>query len=89
MMELFHSLPFPVTNAQEKVSTRTVASENGLQAFKTSILQAEELVKSEAWKRGELGSALTDTYLRIDEILVQEGNRTELQEMAGGDSDKG
>ena len=48
------------------------------------MLQAHELVKTTAWKQGNLGGALADTYLRIDEILGGEESRAELTELAGG-----
>ena len=49
--------------------------------------QAHELVSSTAWKQGNLGDALADTYLRIDEILGGEESRAELTELAGGSGD--
>lgn len=53
------------------------------------MAQAGELVKSEAWKQGDLEQALRDTYLYIDELLVREESRQELAEMAGGEPDDG
>ena len=51
------------------------------------MAQAHELVKTTAWKQGNLGGALADTYLRIDEILGGEESRAELTELAGGSGD--
>lgn len=51
-------------------------------------MQAGELVKSDAWKQGNLEGALADTYLKIDEILSREDTRAELMEMAGSNKEQ-
>ena len=46
-------------------------------------MQAKELVASEAYKKGDMEKALVDTFLRMDELLLSEDSRAELQELAG------
>ena len=42
------------------------------------------MAKTEAWRKGDLKSALADVFLKMDDILGQESAREELSEMAGG-----
>ena len=45
--------------------------------------QVDELLKSEAFARGDVESALTATYYRMDELMLEEGSQQELAELAG------
>jgi hypothetical protein len=40
-------------------------------------------VKTAAWGAGDVGAALTEVFLRVDELLLLEENRAELQELTG------
>ena len=47
--------------------------------------QAKELVKTNEWVAGDIETALTTVFLRIDELLLDEDNRQELQLLVGAD----
>eukprot|EP00803_Ostreobium_quekettii_P001918 evm.model.scf_2090.4 EVM.evm.TU.scf_2090.4 scf_2090:17865-24744(-) len=44
----------------------------------------EELVKNESFAKGDIESALRSTYLRMDELMMEEGSQPELAALAGG-----
>ncbi|KAK9808817.1 hypothetical protein WJX72_004207 [[Myrmecia] bisecta] len=44
---------------------------------------ANELTKTEAFRQGDVEHALTEVYLKMDELLVREEFRPELNELAG------
>jgi len=48
-----------------------------------AIYMAQELVRTEGWSGGDLQSALTQVYLRMDEMLLKEEVRLELEVLAG------
>ncbi|CAD7703798.1 unnamed protein product [Ostreobium quekettii] len=44
----------------------------------------EELLKNESFQKGDFESALRSTYLRMDEVMMEEGSQAELVALAGG-----
>ena len=52
-------------------------------------LQAAELVKTEEWIAGDMQAALTAVFLRMDELLLNEDNRDELQLLVGAEEGNG
>ncbi|EFN51820.1 hypothetical protein CHLNCDRAFT_9625, partial [Chlorella variabilis] len=44
---------------------------------------AEEFVRSEAYRRGDLATAITEAYFRLDELLDSEEGRAELRRLSG------
>lgn len=46
-------------------------------------VQAKELVQTEGWSRHDLQKALVQVYLRMDELLMRDEARPELEGLAG------
>lgn len=49
---------------------------------------AEEFVRSEAYRRGDLATAITEAYFRLDELLDSEEGRAELRRLVAGSQPK-
>ena len=46
-------------------------------------LQAQELIKTNSYQRGDSKQALVDAFLKMDEMVSQESVQAELQALAG------
>lgn len=54
--------------------------------FALNPIQAKELVQTEGWLAHDLQKALVQVYLRMDELLMRDEARPELEGLAGGAS---